>query len=539
MKSVVMLHCAAREWIATAICRALNQGADTGCKMRLCGNVLRSTLKRRLARAAAVCVIAGGAAACTTIGDPLNEAITSAPNQALDALDAGSIPVDDTIIGLSFSGGGTRAAAFSFGVLKEMATVSHKEGDQSRSLVEQVDFVSGVSGGSVTAAYFALKGPAALADFRERFLIANVEGSLRTSVTPGNVARLIGGGVNDAEGLPAWLNQNLFNGATFGDVLRKRRPILWVNASDIYNRSPFIFDRETFAALCSNIDNYPLANAVAASAAVPLVFAPVAIQNHAKRCDYRMPSWTAGALQNTNAPANLKAYAKGLQRYREDQTLNFVKLLDGGLADNFGLQGFSLARARAQDPYAPLTPQQAVNLKRMLFLVVDAGRPVRADFQKTLGGHSGFELVMAATDTAIDSTVRLSFDSFTASMTQWQNEIIRYRCGLPAAQVQRMRKTMAGWNCRDIKFFVGKVAFEQVNDPELFNQLAEIKTSLSLPAQQVDRLIDAARTAMRQNPAWNNFVQSLSGKPLDTSGLATLTLSRGEGRGAPLRMSTQ
>lgn len=492
-----------------------------------------------LARFAAVFVLSASAASCTSIGDPLNEAVTSAPNQAFDALDAGNIPVDDTMIGLSFSGGGTRAAAFSFGVLKELAQHQHKEGATVRPLVDQVDFVSGVSGGSVTAAYFALKGSAALNDFRERFLLADVEASLRTSITPTNVARLIGGGVNDQSGLPVWLNQHLFSGATFADVLRKRRPVLWINASDIYNRNPFIFDRETFAALCSNIEAYPLANAVAASAAVPLAFAPVVIQNHAKSCDYRMPSWTTGALQNTNAPANLKSYANGLSRYREDATLNYVKLLDGGLADNFGLQGFSLARARAQDPYAPLTPQQAVTLKRFLFLVVDSGRPVRADFQKTLGGHSGIDIVMAATDTAIDSTVRLSFDSFAASMTTWQNEIIKYRCALSHAQVQRMRKTTAGWNCRDIKFFVGKVAFEQVNDPELFNQLAEIKTSLTLPAAQVDRLIAAAQTAMRQNPAWNNFIQSLSGKALDTSGYAPLTMSRSEARGAPIRMTTE
>ncbi len=494
---------------------------------------------KRLLRLSAAFAMAASTIACTSIGDPLNEAVTTAPNQALDALDASSIPVDDTIIGLSFSGGGTRAAAFSFGVLKEMATHNHKEGNEIRSLADQIDFVSGVSGGSVTAAYFALKGSAALKDFRERFLLADLEASLRTSYSPGNVARLIGGGVNDQSGMPVWLNQNLFGGATFGDILRKRRPILWVNASDIYNRNPFIFDRETFAALCSNIETYQLANAVAASAAVPLAFAPIAIQNHAKSCDYQMPSWTAGALQNTNAPANLKSYANGLARYREDPTLNYVKLLDGGLADNFGLQGFSLARARAQDAYSPLTPEQAVNLKRLLFLVVDAGRPVRADFQKTLGGHNGIDIVMAATDTAIDSTVRLSFDSFAGAMTAWQNALIKYRCELKPAQLQKMRKSGAGWNCRDIKFYVGKVAFEQVNDPELFEQLAEIKTSLTLPAAQVDRLIDAARTALRQNPAWNSFVQSLSGKPIDISGYAPLTVSRTEGRGAPIRMTTQ
>ena len=321
----------------------------------------------------------------------------------------------------------------------------------------------------------------------------------------------------------------MFNGATFGQISRKRRPVLWVNASDIYNRNPFIFDRETFAALCSNIDSYPLAEAVAASAAVPLAFAPIVIQNHARSCDYQLPSWTAGALQNVNAPANLKSYANGLLRYREDKALNYVKLLDGGLADNFGLQGITLARARAQDPHSPLTPAQAVNLKRLLFLVVDAGRPVNSDFQKTLGGHNGLDLIMAATDTAIDSTVRISFDGFVGSMNAWHESLVEYRCALPAAQVARLRKSMAGWNCRDIKFFIGKVSFDQVNDSALLEELKAVKTSLTLPATQVDRVIEAAQVAMRQNPSWNSFVQSLSGKAPDTAGLAPLSVSHAGG----------
>ena len=49
------------------------------------------------------------------------------------------------------------------------------------SILDRVDFTSGVSGGSVTAAYHGLKKRAALTDFRERFLLQNAEEGLMTT----------------------------------------------------------------------------------------------------------------------------------------------------------------------------------------------------------------------------------------------------------------------------------------------------------------------------------------------------------------------
>ena len=89
---------------------------------------------------------------------------------------------DDLLLALSFSGGGMRAAAFSFGVMTELDR-SRVGSNQAKSLLDRVDFVSGVSGGSVTAAYFGLKKRAALDDFRERFLLRNAEEGLNTQVT--------------------------------------------------------------------------------------------------------------------------------------------------------------------------------------------------------------------------------------------------------------------------------------------------------------------------------------------------------------------
>ena len=105
---------------------------------------------------------------------------------------------DDVMLALSFSGGGTRAAAFSFGVLQELDR-TRSGSNSAKSLLDHVDFVSGVSGGAITAAYFGLKKRAALDDFRDRFLLRNAEEDLKTSVSLANLGRALGGGVNDSQ----------------------------------------------------------------------------------------------------------------------------------------------------------------------------------------------------------------------------------------------------------------------------------------------------------------------------------------------------
>ena len=152
----------------------------------------------------------------------------------------------------------------------------------THSLLDSVGFVSGVSGGAVTAAYFGLKKRAALADFREKFLIRNAEEGLNTSVDPMSLVKALGGGVNDVSTFSAWLDKNLFEGATFADFRKTPGPRVWINASDIYNRTPFIYGEAAFIALCSDLATYPIAEAVAASAAVPIVFTPMVIKTYPK-----------------------------------------------------------------------------------------------------------------------------------------------------------------------------------------------------------------------------------------------------------------
>ena len=75
-----------------------------------------------------------------------------------------------TLFVLSFSGGGTRAAAFSYGVLEELRRTEIVVGGQRRGLIDEVDVITGVSGGSFTALAYALYGERLFAEKPRRFV---------------------------------------------------------------------------------------------------------------------------------------------------------------------------------------------------------------------------------------------------------------------------------------------------------------------------------------------------------------------------------
>jgi NTE family protein len=309
---------------------------------------------------------------------------------------------DDTVVALSFSGGGTRAAAFAYGVLTAFAETHVPGLSRSGSLLDRVNFVTGVSGGSVLAAYYGLKKRNALSDFKQRFLLRNAEEGLQTKLNLLNIARGLQGGINDPTPFSSWLDDNLFDHATFKTLLMQRRPYIWINASDIYDRTPFIFGRVIFNALCSDLASYPISLAVAASAAVPVIFAPIVLEGYPGRCSMPLPQWVDRVRGNANAPPLLKLFANAMERYHSGE-VRYVKLLDGGIVDNYGLAGFTIARLLSTTPYGPLAPEQGVKLRRLLFLVVDAGRAPSGAWAQTVAGPSGINLITAASDTATES----------------------------------------------------------------------------------------------------------------------------------------
>jgi NTE family protein len=465
-------------------------------------------LFQRAIRAGRVVACAALVVGCTqTIhNDPINRPLTANPTQVEAELGSDvETNYDDMVVALSFSGGGMRAAAFSYGVLQGFNETNVPTRNGPVSLLDRLDFLSGVSGGSVLAAYYGLRGRQALADFKQRFLLVNAEESLQTQLSLGNIARGLQGGINDTTGFPVWLDAHLFNRATFKDLLSRQRPRVWINASDIYNRTAFIFAPVTFSALCSDLTTYPVSLAVAASAAVPVVFAPIVIQNYPGGCPLALPDWVERARSNPNAAPLLKSYADALDRYRSGE-IKYVKLLDGGLVDNYGLAGFTVARLASETPFGPLAPQEAVKLRRFLFLIVDSGRDPSGKWAQTIPGPSGVDLITAASDTATESGAIGSYSAFDDTMDDWRKALVTWRCGLSEADRRRFGAP-PGWNCRDVQFFISRIGFDGLT-ADRTAALNHVETRLKLPPDQVDMLIAAGRDALNANPKFRAFMSS-------------------------------
>ncbi len=464
-------------------------------------------LSRRLATALALPALL---AACSTTFDnePLNRPLTA---EFVRQAQAPRNIVGSHVIGLSLSGGGLRAAAFGLGVLQALAG----DGGRSADVWDDLSFISSVSGGSLTAAYVALHGRPGLAQLRERVLLQDLERDLRMELlSPANLLRLLAGGLNDRSNLARRLDAEVFHGATFADLYRRNKPDVWINATDLYNRTPFPFTPHSFLMLCSDLSALRVSEAVAASMAVPLVFAPVVLRTYPEHCRTPLPERLGPLLADPNRVATDPAasVASAMQSYRDPTRMRYLKLADGGLTDNQGLASILVARSISGTPYGPLTEADAVRVRRMLFLIVDAGRSPVGDWALRVDGPGGMDAGIAAADAAIDSATRLSAAAFRTMVREWRDAIVQYRCSLDDAEVRRHVPAGTDWQCTDVTVLVDTVSADAL-EPERARRLRAMPTRLVLPAAEVDAAIEAGRDAALRSPALRGYVAERSRTP--------------------------
>ena len=136
---------------------------------------------------------------------------------------------------LAFSGGGTHAAAFSYGVLEALQRMEiiGPEGNRSR-LLDEVDIITSVSGGSFTALAYGLYGDKLFDIYETSFLKRNVQGELiARALNPGNWGALWSPSWGRSEMAAQLYDEILFHGATFADLDRGNGPLIVATATDI------------------------------------------------------------------------------------------------------------------------------------------------------------------------------------------------------------------------------------------------------------------------------------------------------------------
>ena len=195
---------------------------------------------------------------------------------------------NDTLVVLAFSGGGTRAAAFSYGVLEQLkdTEVIKQDGKKIR-LLDTVGVITGVSGGSFTALAYGLYGDRLFAEYEQRFLKRNVQGELITRfLNPLRWGNLSFTEWGRSELAADFYDEILFNGATFADLDRRKDLLVLASATDVSTGARLDFGQELFDAICSDLNAVRLSRAAAASSAVPVALSPVTLNNYGGTCDY-------------------------------------------------------------------------------------------------------------------------------------------------------------------------------------------------------------------------------------------------------------
>jgi NTE family protein len=420
---------------------------------------------------------------------------------------------DSLQIFLAFSGGGTRAAALSYGVLEELARTKIAWEGQPRRLLDEVDYISAVSGGSFTAAYLALHGDRIFDDFEEKFLNRNVQRQLMWRMcSPVNWGRMASPYFNRSDMAAEFYDRHIFDGKTFGDLLqRNRRPFLSLNATDMSLGASFQFTQEHFDHLCSDISTFPVARAVAASAAFPVLLSPITVNNYAGSCGCTEPPWMAAALTNRQERSRRAVKARELKSYQDSTQHPYLHLLDGGLTDNLGLRGpfedivvKGGIRNKIQDDLDP-------NLVSKLVMIV-----VNAAFRGDRGWDHKMRSPNIVQVTLALGTVpmnRYSFETLEllkANAKQWETE---WNEGNHASQTNAAGAQISS---RRVQLYVIEVSFDDLQDEAEKAYFNKLPTAFNLPPGAAPRLRAVAGKLLNQSETYRALLRDIasdSGQP--------------------------
>ena len=425
----------------------------------------------------------------------------------------------DALVILTFSGGGTRAAAFSYGVLEVLRKTEAVGADGRRlRLIDTVDAITGVSGGSFTALAYGLYGERLFSEYETRFLKRNVQGELTTRVlTPTNWPALASDTWGRAEMAAQLYDEILFEGKTYADLMRGDGPFIAVMATDISSGSRVGFNQSMFDILCADLSSFRLARAATASSAVPLVFSPITINNYGGTCGFKFPDWMAKIADPANPPRPAARAIKRMEEmieFGDGKARPFLHLVDGGLADNLGmravlevLEEFEAARLRG-------VPTPLDNVKRIVVVVVNSLSVPTTNWDQSERPPGNIEILIKATGVPIDRYSSETVELLRDMVARW--DLMRRVEESGVLNNTRDPVLAELRNAPSARLYAIDVSLPRLTDPAEFAYLNDLPTSFVLPPEAVDRLRAAAAKIMLDSPDFQRLLRDIGARIVDT-----------------------
>ncbi|OUS01130.1 hypothetical protein A9Q81_10055 [Gammaproteobacteria bacterium 42_54_T18] len=440
------------------------------------------------------CLITG----CSTFPKVLNVILSQA-----DKVNAYSIknhsskrPIGDHLFLLSFSGGGTRASALSYGVMKELRNTIYFDTDNNKkNLLGDVDFISAASGGSFTAAYYAAFGDDMFPGFENNFLHLSVEEALFSKTfSPSHLFRSLTTGFDRTESAIEYYDRTIFKGKNFGDIPQGERPFILINASDLSGGARFGFTQDNFDLICSDLTTFSLARAVTASSAVPVAFPSVVIRNFSDQCQHDRSDTLKQISALRTDTVKRGAIKETIQSYLNSEKRPYIHLVDGGITDNLGLRAIS-DRIHVLGVDHSRLPIK--DLKRVTLILVNSEVTPDKPMDLKPRSPSITETIGAVTDTMM---ARLNIETRSTIFSKGN-------------AIEQAIKEAGG----DAKVRLIEVSFASIHKKSIKRFFNSLPTSLELGKDEVNALVAAGGLLLRKNIDYQSLVMELNAKmpPID------------------------
>ena len=394
---------------------------------------------------------------------------------------------DDILLLLAFSGGGTRAAAFSYGVLEALRDTTFEVEGMKRRLLDEVDAISSVSGGSVTAAAYGLYGDRVFDVFEPAFLNRNIERALLGHVlNPIHWPALWSPDYGRSDLAAKYYDKILFKNACFRDLATNGSPYLIINGTDVVTGTRIAFTQDFFDLLASDLAAYPVSRAVAASSAVPGVLTPITLNNYSGEYPTLPPAWLTTPYGPDAGAAGRQIGA--LKLFLNSTNYPYLHLVDGGVSDNLGLRFYlELLSYLGSNPEL-LHQGPFERVRKVIFICVNAQVKDEKDWDHKAKTPGSIPVAIAADAV----TMRL----YSADTLAWL-----------AAAIEKLRSDPALKS--KVDFYSIDLSFDQFRDQSEAAYFLSLPTTFFLKSHVIGDLKAAAHTLLYQNPDFKRLMTDL------------------------------
>ena len=275
-----------------------------------------------------------------------------------------------------------------------------------------------------------------------------------------------------------------------------------MNATDMARGEIFSFEPRHFDDLCSDLSRFPVAGAVAASAAFPIALTPLSLKNW--RSDACLvdahPLWVEQALTGGTRFINLPVYKDALEteRVRGGQVL-YMHLLDGGLVDNLGTSALLEALLSPTSQLGQLFKVNTDSIRNLVAIEVNARSESPDNAISVRPATPGVVTVIGSViGNPMNSATRGNAEIFATTIGQLR----------ASGLVSRV--------------YGIQVDFDQFDamDPDqvrLRDRVKQIPTSWTISAAKLGDVETAAQRLLAQHPCFIQLKADLSGAPVSNT----------------------